>query len=180
MPFPPLHMGPAIAVKAIAGRHFSLMLFGFSQVAMDIEPLVRIIRGDLVLHGYTHTYLGATLIAILSIFIGRPVCQRLLDYWRPAPHARLESWLRGPRLITWPAAISGAFVGTSSHVVLDSIMHSDMEPLAPLSASNRLLHVVSVESLHGFCLLTAALGAALVIALFLARGRLRAEESERA
>lgn len=80
MPFTPLHMGPGLAVKAVCGRYFSLMVFGFSQVAMDIEPLVRIIRGDAVLHGFTHTCLGATLIAPVSIFVGRPVCQVLLNH----------------------------------------------------------------------------------------------------
>ncbi len=75
MPFTHFHMGPGIAATAAAGRHFSLMVFGFSQVAIDIEPLVRIIRGDAVLHGFTHTYFGATLIAITSVAIGRPVCQ---------------------------------------------------------------------------------------------------------
>jgi hypothetical protein len=48
MPFTPFHMGPGLAVKAVFGRYFSLMVFGFSQVAIDIEPLVRIIRGDAV------------------------------------------------------------------------------------------------------------------------------------
>ena len=59
MPFTPFHMGPGLAIKAVSGRYLSLMVFGFSQVAMDIEPLVRMIRGDAVLHGFTHTYLGA-------------------------------------------------------------------------------------------------------------------------
>ncbi len=28
---------------------------------MDIEPLVRMVRGDNILHGVTHTYLGAVI-----------------------------------------------------------------------------------------------------------------------
>lgn len=50
MPFTPLHMGPGLAVKALLGRRFSLTVFGFSQIAMDIEPLARMIRGDTLLH----------------------------------------------------------------------------------------------------------------------------------
>src|SRR5205807_4798279 len=75
MPFTLFHMGPGLAVKAVCGRHFSLTVFGFSQVAMDIEPLVRILRGDHILHGWTHTYAGATLIALVSLLVGRPVCR---------------------------------------------------------------------------------------------------------
>ena len=169
MPFTPFHMGPGLAVKAVCGRYFSLMVFGFSQVAIDIEPLVRIIRGDAVLHGLTHTYLGATLIAIASVLAGRPICQFLLNHWPPDPHAPFQSWLRGPKLISWPAAIAGAFVGTYSHVFLDSIMHSDMQPLAPLSEANALLHVISVDSLHVVCALGGAFGALLLFAVFILR-----------
>jgi hypothetical protein len=39
MPFTPLHMGPGIAIKAIARRRFSLMVFGWSQILMDLQPL---------------------------------------------------------------------------------------------------------------------------------------------
>lgn len=48
-------MGPGMALKAMAGRHFSLVSFGVAQVAMDIEPLVHMLRGDRMLHGFTHS-----------------------------------------------------------------------------------------------------------------------------
>jgi membrane-bound metal-dependent hydrolase YbcI (DUF457 family) len=169
MPLTPFHMGPGLAVKVVCGRYFSLMVFGFSQVAIDIEPLVRIIRGDAVLHGFTHTYLGATLVALVSVLVGRPVCQSLLNYWTPDPHSPFLNWLRGPNPISWPAAIAGAFVGTYSHVFLDSIMHSDMQPLAPFSGANALLHVISVGSLHLVCVLGGVIGALVVFAAFILR-----------
>ena len=175
MPFTPLHMGPGLAVKAVCGRYFSLMVFGFSQVAIDIEPLVRIIRGDAVLHGFTHTYLGATLVALASVLAGRPVCQFLLKYWRPDPDSPFMNWLRGAEAISWPAAVTGAFAGTYSHVFLDSIMHSDMNPLAPYSDANALLHVISVDSLHLVCVLSGLIGALLLAAAFFLRFRLRRE-----
>lgn len=170
MPFTPYHMGPGLAVKAVCGRHFSLMVFGFSQVAIDIEPLVGIIRGNAaVVHGFTHTYIGATLIAVFSVVVGRPICQFFLNYWTPDPHSLFLSWLRGPKLISWPAAITGAFVGTYSHVFLDSMMHSDMQPLAPMSDANGLLHIISVGGLRLLCLLSGVLGALLLFAVFLVR-----------
>lgn len=162
-------MGPGLAVKTVCGRYFSLMVFGFSQVAIDIEPLVRIIRGDAVLHGFTHTYLGATLVALVSVIVGRPICQFFLNYWKSDPNSLFLNWVRGPRLISWPAAIAGAFVGTYSHVFLDSIMHFDMQPLGPLSEVNALLHAISVGSLHLLCVLSGVLGALLLFAVYIAR-----------
>jgi hypothetical protein len=162
-------MGPGLAVKALCGRHFSLMLFGFSQVAIDIEPLVHIIRDDNVLHGVTHTYVGATPVALVALFAGRPLCQFFLNYWTPDPDSRFLYWLRGPRIISWPAAIAGAFVGTYSHIFLDSIMHADMHPLAPLSPANALWRAIPVESLHVVCVLSGLAGMLLLIAVFLFR-----------
>jgi hypothetical protein len=168
-------MGPGLAVKAVFGRHFSLMVFGFAQVAIDIEPLVRIIRGDAVLHGFTHTYLGATLVALLSVIVGRPICQFLLDHWKPEPRSLFLNWLRGPRLISWPAAIAGGFVGTCSHVFLDSIMHYDMQPFRPLSEANALLHAISVGSLHLLCVVSGVLGVLLLFSVYIVRRGTRAD-----
>ena len=162
-------MGPGLALKALAGRRFSLMVFGFSQVAIDIEPLVRIIRGDAVLHGFTHTYLGATLVALISVLVGRPVSQFLLRYWDPDPSSPILNWLPTAKSIPWSAAIAGAFVGTYSHVLLDSIMHSDMQALAPVSDANALLHVISVDSLHLVCVISGVLGVLIMYATFLVR-----------
>ena len=158
-------------MKSLAGRHFSLMVFSFSQVAIDIEPLVRIVRGDSILHGFTHTYPGATLVALVSVIVGRPVCQFLLRYWNPDPSSPFLNWIPTPRVISWSAGIVGAFVGTYSHVFLDSIMHSDLQPFAPFSQDNALLHVITVEALHLACMLSGVLGVLLMFTVSRVRHR---------
>jgi hypothetical protein len=173
MPFTPLHMGPGVAVKAVSGRHFSLMVFGFSQIAIDIEPLVRILRGDSLLHGFTHTYLGATLIGLASVVVGRPICQFFLNFWAPDESTPFLHWLRGPQRISWSSAVVGAFVGTYSHIILDSIMHADMQPFAPLSQSNALLHLISVAKLHAICFFSGLVGAVLILLVFAGRHTMR-------
>jgi len=135
------------------------MLFGFTQVVIDIEPAIHMLRNDPVLHGFTHTYLGATLIALASLVVGRPICQRALDLWRPDPHSPFLNWLRGSGRISWAAAASGAFLGAYTHVALDSIMHFDMAPLAPISDANPLLQLISVGWLHVFCVASGLFGA---------------------
>ena len=169
MPITPFHLDPGLVVKAVAGRHVSLMVFGFSRVAMDLEVIVRVIRNDALLHGFSHTYLGATLIGLVSVVVGRPICQALLDCWTPDPKAVFETWLRGAQRISWPAAVVGAFVGIFSQVFLDSIMHADMEPLAPFSGANALLGVVSLGALHVGCALGGVLGVLLAVIAFIRR-----------
>ena len=72
MPFTPFHMGPGIAIKALMGGSFSLMIFGWTQIVMDIQPLLVLISGEGHLHGFSHTYIGATLIARLIWGNGAP------------------------------------------------------------------------------------------------------------
>jgi len=46
----------------------------------------------------------------------------------------------------------GALLGAWSHVLLDSVMHADIQPLQPLSAANGLLGLVPLSALHWGCL----------------------------
>ena len=71
MPFTPLHLGLGASCKAIANKKFSLLIFSGVQVLMDIEPLIGIIRGWTTLHLYTHNLLGALLITLLAVPIGK-------------------------------------------------------------------------------------------------------------
>jgi hypothetical protein len=148
------------------------MVFGFSQVAMDTEVLFHMWRKDLTLHGFNHTYLGGSVVALISILIGRPICQFLLNRWIPDPESKLESWLRGPKNISWTAAISGAFVGVYSHIFLDSIMHFDLSPWMPFSKGNALLGWVSVGSLHLFCIAAGMLGGIILLMSFYLKKRI--------
>ena len=137
MPFTPFHLGPGAAFKAIGGRHFSFMVFGGAQVLMDIEPLVAILRGSPVLHGVTHTILGALVIGLVAGAIGRPISEFVLRLLRIRHHP-----------MTWPVSFLSGLVGTYSHIGLDAVMHRDMEPVWPFAAGNPLLGLMSVEGLH--------------------------------
>jgi hypothetical protein len=166
MPFTPFHMGPGLAIKAMLGRHFSLTVFGITQVAIDIEPLLRMLHGDRLLHGYTHTYLGATAIAVLGFLVGRPLGERLLVAWN---RGLAPGWLQLPvaSAISAPAAASGAVFGAYSRVLLDSLMHADMGPWAPFSDANGLLQMLPLGEIYLFCLGLGAAGATILSGVFL-------------
>lgn len=148
MPFTPFHLGAGAAFKAMGGRHFSFMVFGGAQVMMDIEPLAGLLRNSDVLHGYTHTLLGAAVIGFLAGLIGRPVSVCVL------------SWLRiAHPPFGWHAAFIAGWLGTFSHVVLDAIMHADMVPWWPLATGNGLLGRLTIDELHLLCVTLGLLGA---------------------
>ena len=160
MPFTPFHMGPGLAIKALAGPRFSLLTFGIAQVAMDIEPLVGMLRGTDVLHGPTHTYLAAPFIAVAAAVVSPWVCRPILRRWnRELIHYRLDGFVESESFAPGPG-LAGALAGTLSHVMLDSIMHADIAPLAPWSGSNALLGFVSLGALHQLCVAAGLLGVA--------------------
>jgi membrane-bound metal-dependent hydrolase YbcI (DUF457 family) len=159
-------MGPGIVVKAVMQGGFSLMVFGWAQIVMDIQPLLVMLTGEGHLHGFSHTYVGATLLAVLSALSGKYLSEfglRLIGHAEFLP-------------VGWVVATVSAFIGTFSHVVLDSIMHHDVEPFWPLSASNGLLQIISTEALHWACVGSGAVGAVLY---YYFAGRLAGQRGER-
>ncbi|MCK5696533.1 MAG: hypothetical protein KAI02_00125 [Gammaproteobacteria bacterium] len=149
MPFTPIHLGPGLLIKAVLQGSFSLMVFAWSQIIMDIQPLIVMLSGIGHLHGFSHTYLGATLLALLSALSGRSLSLFGL---------KIMGLANKGTQITWTVAFISAFIGTYSHVILDAIMHSDVEPYFPLTLNNHLLGLVSIEQLHQWCLYSGLIG----------------------
>jgi hypothetical protein len=150
MPFTPLHMGPGLLVKACLQGAFSLMVFGWSQILIDIQPLVVILTGSGTLHGWSHSYAGAMPIAVAAALSGKTLGELGLRFLRLGDY----------HPISWRTAVASAFIGTWSHVFIDGIMHADMAPLAPLSEARLLYGIIGVDTLHLLCLASAVLGAA--------------------
>jgi membrane-bound metal-dependent hydrolase YbcI (DUF457 family) len=154
MPFTPIHMGPGILIKSLLQGSFSLMVFGWTQIVMDIQPLIVILTGEGHLHGFTHTYLGAILIAILAALTGKYLSELGLKILRISKN-------ENPITIAWWIVFLSAFIGSFSHVLLDSMMHFDVEPFFPFSLDNQFLRLISVSMLHKVCLYSGLIGAAI-------------------
>jgi len=145
-------MGPGILIKAFLQGAFSLMVFGWAQIIMDIQPLMVMITGEGYLHGFSHTYMGATLLSLFSALTGKYLSELGLLILGIAKKDN-------PIKITWLASLTSAFTGTYSHVLLDSIMHADVAPFYPFSTTNDLLGFLSVPNLHKFCIYSGLAGA---------------------
>lgn len=158
MPFTPFHMGVALIVKPVTKRHFSLLTFGIAQIAMDIEPGIGMLAGTQVLHGPSHTIWGALLIACLVVWIAPWICDPVLRRYNSEVRHYKQDWLVEPEFVSRAAVMTGAFFGTFSHIVLDSLMHHDIHPLAPFSNANPLLDLVSHDGVYQLCALFAAVG----------------------
>ena len=152
MPITPFHFGPGAAVHAAAPRHVSFLAFCAANVLIDVEPLYFMLTRQHPLHRLFHTYVGATAVATATVvlfFAARSVAR-----WIP-------NLFRWKSLNTSQVAV-GAAIGVYSHVVLDSLMHSDIRPFSPFSRANPLLHVVGLSTLHWFCVGAGVVGLCLV------------------
>jgi membrane-bound metal-dependent hydrolase YbcI (DUF457 family) len=151
MPFTPLHMGIGIFTKAILQGSFSLMVFGWAQIIMDIQPLIVLLSGKGDLHGFSHTYIGAILLAIFSAVTGKYLSELGLLIIGISKRSN-------PIRMTWLIVFLSAFIGTFSHVLLDSLMHSDVQPFYPISLKNHFLGILSWEQIHKLCLYSGLIG----------------------
>jgi hypothetical protein len=160
MPFTPFHFGPGAAFKAVLSNRFSFALFCYTQVVTDCETGYHILAGYYPIHRFFHTWLGATAVGLACAVTGRPVCQFALQLWYGRFPESLTRIFPGAATISWKAALLSSLLGTYSHVLLDSLMHRDMEPCSPWSSSNPLLRLISTPILHGICVGLGALGIA--------------------
>jgi hypothetical protein len=162
MPFTPLHFGPGLALKAVAPR-ISFTVFMFSQVLIDLEPLFFMVMGEWHLHRFFHTYLGAVLIVFISVVVGRPLCCWFKAFWNVRLSLEQASWFSVPVDISWSSAILGAMAGAYSHILLDSVMHSDIVPFSPFFTANGLYSIISVTYLKLLCLVLGFVGLLAVV-----------------
>ena len=169
MPFTPFHLEPALAVKAAAPRYFSFLTFGLTQVVIDSEAAFYILTSGWPVHRLLHTYLGATLVAVITVVL----VERAIRLWNRLAATDRGRILRIEPRIPLVAAVSGALTGGYSHVLLDSIMHSDVRPFAPWSDANALLHLTSAGRLVLACVILGFLGAAALAIASVRRGRVR-------
>ena len=116
-------------VHAAAPKHVSFLAFCAANVVIDIEPLHYMLTGQFPLHRFFHTYVGATLILLVTVAL-------FLAAFKLASVFPLPNLFKWKELTIRQVAI-GAALGSYSHIVLDSLMHSDIRPFARSARQTR-------------------------------------------
>ena len=128
MPITPFHVGPGVLLKLVGGSHLSLTMFALTQITMDLEVVMRLMLGAYPLHGFTNTIVGATVVLVVTVVLGKPFCEWVLCWWNRNLSPAQSRWLQVSENISWPAACLGGILGVLSHFILDAIMHADARP----------------------------------------------------
>ena len=125
MPLTPFHLAAGLPVR----RWISLKAFILVNLLIDIEPAVVLFFNmdslGYPIHGWTHTLGGVTTAAAVTLFLS-------------------SHWCFKKKIIPW---IYGTVFGAYSHLLLDALVHSDVQPFAPFLSGNPLYmdayHIVS-------------------------------------
>jgi membrane-bound metal-dependent hydrolase YbcI (DUF457 family) len=123
MPFTPYHLGPALFVGLLLLNFIDLPTFLIASVIVDVEPfLVLTLNLNYPLHGFFHSFLGGTLVAVPLAL----VMYRIRDKFSPLMcFFKLEQKVSFKRILA--AALSGVYL----HILLDSLGYTDIQPFYP-------------------------------------------------
>ncbi len=142
MPITPFHLGPAIFFGMIFFRSLNFPAFIVSSVIVDIEPFLVIVFGlDYPLHGFSHSFLGGSILALAVFFVMMKLngsAQKLIEFFKLKQETSLRS------------IFIASFGGVYLHIFLDSFLYTDIKPLFPLDV-NPLYGMVSYGDVILFC-----------------------------
>jgi membrane-bound metal-dependent hydrolase YbcI (DUF457 family) len=143
MPFTPFYWGPALLVGLAISFAFDLPTLLIASVAPDVEPfyVMYFHVSGYPLHGFFHSYLGASILAFLVAIAVYPLRSLL---------SRLMTAFRMPQKSSFQKILFTSFVGVYSHVFLDSFLYEEMVPFYPLQG-NPFLNMLSPYVVYGFC-----------------------------
>jgi hypothetical protein len=126
MPVTPLHIGIPGIPSFIRPDRVDISAAILGSTLVDIDFFLHILTGSDI-HGRLHSYPGATLLALLLIVV----------IWKGDPlFIKIKGWFRWETETNLRAITLGAFLGTYSHVLLDSFIYWDLNPWSPFGEDN--------------------------------------------
>jgi len=125
MPLTPFHFGPGLFIPLLLFSLIDLPTFLIASVILDIEPiLVLSLNLQYSLHGFFHTFLGRSNIAVFLALLMTKARRMFLP---------LLSFFKLDQRWSNKTIFSAAFFGIYLHLFLDAQMHRDMQPFFPLT-----------------------------------------------
>ena len=149
MPFTPYHFGPALLIGVLLFPFIDFATVIVASVILDLEPLAVIffnLPGPL--HAFFHTYLGATIVAIvlsICIYPFRKYLNEIVSFFG----LKQESSFRH--------IVPASLIGTYSHVLLDSFLYGEMNPFFPL-LGNPFVGFLAGGFVYTLCLVLGLVG----------------------
>jgi membrane-bound metal-dependent hydrolase YbcI (DUF457 family) len=125
MPFTPYHLGPALFFGLLFLSFLDFPTFLAANVVVDIEPLLIMVFGlPYPLHGFFHSLLGGTLVALPLSFVMHKIRNKITPFL---------SFFKIEQQVSYKKILAAALSGIYLHILLDSVSYSDIQPFFPSS-----------------------------------------------
>jgi len=155
MPFTPYHLGPGLFFGLLLFRYLDFPAFLIANIVVDVEPFLVLAFGlQYPLHGFFHSLIGASLVALV-LAVALP---RTSSYYEP-----LLSKLRLSQRLSRGETFLASLLGVYSHVLMDSLLYSDIRPFFPLDANPFLRGQSIAGAVYSFCVASFVLGTTLYV-----------------
>ena len=161
MPFTPFHLGPGLLFGLLLIRYIDFPTFIIANVIVDIEPfMVLALNLDYPLHGFFHSFIGGTIVALLLTAGMRELREHLNPITR---------FLKVEQEHSTRSILMASLFGVYFHIVLDSLLYSDIKPFYPFNF-NPFLDITRIGlGVYGNCFLAFILGTILYISRWFQR-----------
>ncbi len=124
MPFTLYHFGPGLLIGLIFLSFIDLPTFLIASLIVDIEPfLVLFFNLNYPLHGFFHSFLGGTIIALILTVI----MIKIREFFTP-----IMSFFKIEQEISFKKILLASLLGIYIHILLDSPLYTDIRPFFPL------------------------------------------------
>ena len=162
MPFTPYHWGPSSWLGLLLYKFIDFPTLLIASVIIDVEGFcVLVFKLNYSLHGYQHTFIGATISAVLLA---------LLMYKLKPITMNITKLLKIPQNFGFSTILISALLGAWLHVIFDSFLYGDMMPFYP-SKNNPFIKLFSLRDIYAFCEWSFIVGIILYFIIVLVNGR---------
>ncbi|MCP8317204.1 MAG: hypothetical protein H3Z52_07770 [archaeon] len=152
MPFTPFHWGPALLIGMLFFSILDLPALLLSSVIPDLEGIYVLMSGSpLPLHGFFHSYLGASILGVMVA---------IMVYYLYGFLRKIMKLFMLEQKSSFKRILYTSLFGVYSHVFLDSFLYGEMMPFYPLD-SNPFLGLISAYQIYWFSMVSFPLGLAL-------------------
>ena len=149
MPFTPFHWGPSSWIGLILFKIFDFPTLLVASVIVDIEPIcVLFFNLNYPLHGFFHSFLGGSILAILTaiiLYLLKDNIKKIMVIFKLTQDSSFKK-------ILWTS-----FFGVYSHLLLDSFLYREVKPFYPFEG-NPFLGLFSFQQIYLFCGLSFLVG----------------------
>ena len=149
MPFTPFHLGPGLALGMLLRNWINIPAILLASIIVDVRSVYCFFIGNCQLHGFFHTFLGATILGLLVI--------ALIWSFR-TPLSKISKILKIEQDYSLQSIAAGALIGVWVHITLDAFLYPEMHPFWPIEGNAPLLGVLSNPAVYGLCMIGFLIG----------------------